>query len=195
MERMKVDVARTRALWTANKPGETAAPAYVPDPPALWGVALALVVALVLQTSLAPWLQLRGARVSFVTLIVAWYALRTGSLHGVTFGLIAGSCEDALAGSTGVAWTFATALVGVACGRLARTWLADTRVTLVPGAALVTLVRDCAFLVLMQAQGLALPLPVVHFHAMLWQSVLDALVALIVLQIFPQLGAARAHRR
>ena len=109
---MKVDVARTRALWTANKPGDSAAPAYVPDPPAWWGVALALVAALVLQTSVAPWLAVRGARVSFVTLIVAWYALRTGSLHGVTFGLIAGSCEDALAGSTGVAWTFATAFVG-----------------------------------------------------------------------------------
>jgi rod shape-determining protein MreD len=193
--RTNPDVARTRALWTANKPGETAAPAYVPDPPVWWHVAFALAAALLVQSSLAPWLQFRGARVSLVTLVIAWYALRTGTLHGLTFGLIAGSCEDALAGSTGVAWTFASAFVGLLCGRLARTWLADTKIALVPGAAAATLVRDCTFFVVMQAQGPPLALPVAHFHAMLWQCALDALVALVALQIFPQLGSARAHRR
>ena len=47
----------------------------------------------------------------------------------------------------------------------------------------------------LQAQGRPLALPVAHFHAMLWQCALDALVALVALQIFPQLGSARAHRR
>ncbi len=195
MGRSDADVARTRALWTANKPGETAAPGLVPDLPAWWQAGLALAVALLLQSSLAAQLQFRGAPVSFVTLIVAWYALRTGSLRGLAFGLIAGTCEDALAGTTGAAWTFATGLAGLACGRLYGTWLADTRLALVPAAALVTILRYCAFAVVLQLEGRVPSLPLVHVHAALWQSLLDALVALVLLVAFPRLMAAHAHRR
>ena len=114
-------------------------------------------------------LAFRGANVSFVTLLVAWYAVRTGSLAGVLFGAIAGSCEDAIAGSTGAAWTFATALAGFAAGRISRTWLADTKLALVPGAAAVTLLRYAAFATVMQMQGRPLALPLQHLHAALWQ--------------------------
>ena len=195
MSRADVDVERTRALWTANKPGETAAPPYVSDPPVWWLVALALASALVLQTILAGRLQFRGATPSLVTLIVAWYAVRTGSLPGLAFGLVAGACEDALAGSTGAAWTFATGFIALCCGRLHGTGLADSRFALVPAAALATFARFCAFFVAMQAQGRGLALPVLHAHAALWQSLLDALVAFVLLRVFPNLGTARAHRR
>ncbi|MBD5635199.1 MAG: hypothetical protein IAI49_12040, partial [Candidatus Eremiobacteraeota bacterium] len=80
----KVDIARTRALWTANKPGETAAPAYVAQPPAGWHVALALASALVLQSCFAPFLAVRGGTRPRVALLVGWYAIRTGSLRGRT---------------------------------------------------------------------------------------------------------------
>ena len=118
------DVVRTRAFWLAYKPGEPSAPAFVPEPPVWWHVALALVAALAVQSTLAPFFTFRGASVSFVLLVVAWYAVRTGTLRGLTFGLMAGACEDALAGTTGAAWTFATAFVGLAFGRIAGTWLA-----------------------------------------------------------------------
>jgi rod shape-determining protein MreD len=190
------EIARTRILWATNKPAETtAAPAYVPDPPALWIVALALVVALLLQSTLAPFLAIRGASPSLVTLVVGWYAIRTGSLRGLAFGLVAGACEDALAGLSGVAWTFATGLAGVLAGRLARTWLADTKVVLVPFAAGITLVRYVAFVLIMEAQGSPLTLPLVHLRILAWQSVLDALVAFVVLLYVPRLGGSNAHRR
>jgi hypothetical protein len=189
------DIARTRAFWMANKPGETAAPAYVPDPPVWWRVGIALAAALVLQSAIAPFAAFRGASVSFVTLLVAWYAVRTGSLPGLLFGLIAGSCEDALAGSTGAAWTFATGFAGLIAGRLARTWLADTKIVLVPGAAAITLVRDGAFAVAMQAEGRPLALPLAHLHLALWQSALDALVAFALLRLGPDLGGHVANRR
>jgi uncharacterized membrane protein len=195
VSRTSVDIARTRALWTANKPGETGAPAYEPYPPVTWQVALALVAALLWQSSLGSFLQFRGATISFVPLVVAWYAVRTGSLRGLTFGLIAGACEDALAGSTGAAWTLATGLIGLTCGRLRGTSLADTRLVLVPGAALATFVRYCAFAVAMQAEGRPLALPLTHLHVALWQSALGAIVAFVVLRVFPRLGAANAHRR
>jgi cell shape-determining protein MreD len=190
------EIARTRLLWAANRPVETtAAPAYVPDPPALWQVSLALAGALLLQSTLAPVISIRGASPSFVSLIVAWYAIRTGSLRGLAFGLIAGACEDALAGLSGVAWTFATGLAGTLAGRLARTWLADTRVVLVPFAAAITLVRFAAFALFMQAQGRPLALPAEHLHVALLQSALDAAIALALLLYFPALRGGNAHRR
>jgi rod shape-determining protein MreD len=195
MNRSSADQARTRAFWDANKPAETGAPGYVPDPPLWWHVALALIVALGLQSTLAPFVAVRGAVVSLVLLVVAWYAVRTGSLRGFAFGMVAGACEDALAGSTGVAWTFATALAGALAGRLARTWLADTKLALVPGAAAVTLVRYGAFALIMQAQGRAAAMPLTQLHAALWQCLLDAAVALAALWVFPQLGGSGAHRR
>jgi len=182
-------------LWAANKPAETAAPAYVPDPPLWWHVALALVVALALQSALASSLQFRGATPSLVTLLVAWYAIRTGMLGGLVFGLIAGACEDAFAGSTGVAWTFATGLAGLAVGRFARSWLADTKLALVPGAGVITFLRYGAFWFLMQFQGRAVALPSVHLHAVLWQSAIDALLAFVLLRTMPWLGGSDAHRR
>jgi rod shape-determining protein MreD len=190
------DIARTRAFWAANKPMETGAPAYTPDPPVWWHVALALVAALLLQSAFAPFLAVRGASPSLVTLLVAWYAVRTGSLSGLLFGLIAGTCEDAIAGSTGVAWTFASGLAGLAAGRLARTWLADTQLALVPGAAAVTLLRYATFTAAMHLEGRPPALPVEHLHAVLWQSLLDAALAFVALRVWPGLlRGALAHRR
>jgi rod shape-determining protein MreD len=183
----KVAVARTRAFWVANKPGETGAPAYVAEPPLWWHVALALVVALIVQASFAPFLAFRGGTPPLVTLIVGWYAIRTGSLRGLAFGFIAGALEDALAGTTGVAWTFATAFAGLAAGRLARTWLADTQLALVPGAALLTLVRFGAFAVAMQVQGRPVALPMVALHAVFWQCGFAALAAIVLPRAFPSL--------
>jgi hypothetical protein len=182
-------------LWAANKPGDAAAPAYVPDPPLWWQVALALTAALVVQTSIAPHFTIRGAAPSLVVLLVAWYGTRTGTLGGLAFGLIAGACEDALAGSSGVAWTFATALAGAVSGRLCRTGLAETKLALVPGAGIITFVRYGAFCLLMQLQGRPLALPLVHFHIALWQSAFDVAIAFVVLRLFPRLGGSDAHRR
>ncbi len=195
MGRSDADIARTRAFWVANKPAETGAPAYVPDPPVWWHVTLALILSLLLQATLAPFVAVRGAVVSLVLLVVMWYAVRMGSLRGFAFGMVAGACEDALAGSTGLAWTFSTALAGALAGRLARTWLADTKVALVPAAAAVTLVRYGAFALIMQVQGRPAALPLVALHAALWQALLDAAFVLAALSLFPRLGGGGAHRR
>jgi rod shape-determining protein MreD len=189
------DIARTRRFWIASKPGETAAPAYVPDPPPWLQAGAALTLALAVQSTLAPYLAWRGATPSLVLLVVAWYGVRTGGLRGFTFGLLAGACEDALAGSTGVAWTFSTALAGLLAGRVARTWLADLQVVLVPGIAALTLFRYAAFVIALQMEGRTLGLPEAHLHVVLWQAALDAGVALILLRCVPSLGGGRAHGR
>jgi rod shape-determining protein MreD len=178
--------------FRANPEG---APAYAPDPPAWPLVALTLVGALLVQSTLEPLLPIRGTTISWVLLLVLWYANRTGTAGGFVLGLVAGACEDALAGNTGAAWTFSTALVGAGAGRLARTWLGDTKLALVPGVALATLVRYALFSALMTMEGRMLPLGLAHFHAALWQSLLNALVALALLATLPQLGRYGAPHR
>ncbi len=178
--------------FRANPEG---APAYAPDPPAWPLVALTLLGALLVQSTLEPLLPIRGATVSWVLLLVLWCANRTGTGAGFVLGLVAGACEDALAGNTGAAWTFSTALVGAGAGRLARTWLGDTKLALVPGVALATLVRYALFNALMVAQGRMLPLALMHFHEALWQALFNALVALALLAAFPMLGRYGAPHR
>jgi cell shape-determining protein MreD len=189
------DIARTRAFWVANRPSETAAPAYVPGAPVWWHAALALIVALVVQASFSQTIAVRGATVSFVTLVVAWYGIRTGTLSGLVFGLIAGACEDALAGSSGVAWTFATGLAGLVDGAFARSWLADIKAALIAGIAVLSLVRYAAFVVALQMQNRPLAMPETHLHAALWQAALNAFVAFLALQFGVQIGGRLAHRR
>lgn len=181
------DLAHSRAFWVANTVPDAVAPAYVPTPPVAWHVALVLVAALLLQSTFAPLLALRGGTVSFVMLLVAWYATRVGTLRGFTLGLVAGLCEDALAGTTGVGWTFSTALAGAFAGRVANTWAADLRLVLVPGVAALGLARFAAFAVIEQMLGRPLASPVAAAHAALWQALLDAAIALVVLTIWPQL--------
>lgn len=189
------DLARTRRFWVASKPGETGAPAYAPEPPPWQHAAAALCGALALQSTLAPFLAWHGATVSFVLLVVAWYGVRTGSLLGLAFGLIAGACEDALAGTTGAAWTFSTALAGLVAGRIARTWLADLPLALVPGAGALTLVRYAAFAIALQMEGRDLGAPAAHLHVVLWQAALDAAVAFVALRFIPALGGQGAYGR
>ncbi len=194
MARTPSELARTRAFWLASKPGEPGAPAYVLEPPPGWLAAAALAVALIVQSTLAPFVAVRGGTVSLVLLVIAWYAIRTGTLRGIAFGLLAGACEDALSGTSGIGWTFADAVAGAAAGRLANTWLSDTKLVLVPGVAALTFVRYAAFAIVMQGEGRPLLLPVSHVEAVLGQALLDAAVAFIALRLRPEL-VTRAHRR
>jgi hypothetical protein len=108
--------------------------------------------------------------------------------------LLAGAAEDALAGVSGVAWTFATGLAGALAGRLHGTWMADAKLALVPAAAVVTLVRFFAYALVMQAQREPVPFAVAHFHTALWQSALDALLAALVLSFVPAVAGGRYRR-
>lgn len=189
------DVARTRKLWAANKPGETAAPAYAPEPPALWLVALAVTLAVILQSAVLSAFALRGAMPSLVLLVVAWYGLRTGTARGIACGLLAGACEDALAGSSGFAWTFATGFAGALAGRAARPRLSDMKLLVLPLVFALTGVRYFVFAALMQAQSRPLTLGSQAVHAVLWQSIFNAALAFVVLRIAPPVTGTGAYRR
>jgi rod shape-determining protein MreD len=172
-----------------------APPALILDPPAWWKVALALVIALLVQTTIAPHLAIRGATPSLVLLLVLWYGLRTSFPAGLLFGTIAGALEDALAGWTGAAWTISSAIVGALAGRTAGTVLTESRLWLVPYVALATVVRYGIYAVVLRAEGHVVALPATHAHALFWQALLNGLIAYLVLTFVPKSVVSRVGLR
>jgi len=165
------------------------------DAPAWWKVALALVVALLLQTTVEPYLTLRGAAPSLVLLLVLWYGLRTNAAAGLMFGALAGACEDAMTGWTGAAWTISSAMVGALAGRTAGTHLTESRLWLVPYVALATLARYGIYALVLRAEERVTPLPATHFHVILWQALLNALLAYFVMMLIRQAEVSRVGFR
>ncbi len=180
---------------TSGRGSSGAPPAILFNPPAWWKAALALAVALVLQTTLAQFVTIRGAAPGIVLLLVLWYGMRTDLPSGLLFGTIAGACEDALAGWTGAAWTLSTALIGALAGQTAGTVITESRLSLVPYAAVATVVRYAIFAIVLRAEDRLITLPLVHAHALLWQAALNAVITLAVLSIFPRLGVSRVGLR
>jgi rod shape-determining protein MreD len=161
-----------------------------------WGAAIAaLAVALLAQTTILHGLRFRGGGVSWVLLIVVWFAARAGPARGAFLGLCAGACEDALGGATGAAWTIATPLVAAAAGGALRLigsanplWFA-----LIAGAA--ALARALLARGILQAQGSPAIVDAATLHALLWSALFDALVAAAALVAFPKLRPFRVDRR
>lgn len=131
-----------------------------------------------MQTTFAPLLTIRNATPSFVTIVVALYALQAGGRRGAFLGLIAGALTDAVAG-TGGGWTIAYTLVALGCGAVARGFFADG---IVPPSFLVgcaVLVRDAIFWIVMIAEGYPRGYATVHLHAALESALFTAVCALV----------------
>lgn len=178
----------------------TAAAEAMPPMPALdappWRSAFAaLAIALLFQTTLLHGLRVHGGSVSFVLLIVVWFAARAGSMRGAFFGLVAGACEDALAGVTGAAWTVATPLVAALTARTLRAVGSDNPLVFASTVALASLMRILGASFVLRAEGSRIGVNPLSIHDALWSSALDAAVALVVLICLPRLRALRVDRR
>jgi rod shape-determining protein MreD len=136
--------------------------------------ALFLIAGLLLQIEVLPFLQLRGAELSIVLVVVVWYALHSDLRRAALFGLIAGLCEDALSAQTGAAWTISTTLTAAAVSLLSRWFFADS----IPAAAAVTVVatllRRMLFWVTMALFGYPPGYARLHLHQALWEALLNA---------------------
>ena len=147
-----------------------------------------------MQSTLAPWLTLRGAAPPLTLLLVFWFAVRSGCLRGLAFGLIAGACEDALAWNGTPGWTFASGAVGALAGRLHGTQMSESRVWMIVCAAAAVLARYALFALFEQFGARAPQLPAVHLHAALWQSAYGALLTGALLTLVPQARASHEPR-
>jgi rod shape-determining protein MreD len=158
-----------------------------------WYVAAAwLFGAVVVQTTLAHVLAIRDAEPSFVLVVVVWYALRVDALRAATYGLAAGLFEDALAGTTGAAWTISTAIAAVAASLSSRGFFADS----VPLAAVITafatLLRALLFWTTLSLQGYPPGLASQHFHQAVIASALNVCLMAVAMLAMRRFEASRS---
>jgi rod shape-determining protein MreD len=158
--------------------------------PALWPSVGFVVLALLVQTTFAPYLTLRSGMPSFVTAVVVLYALRTGARRGVVLGAIAGALTDMVAG-TGGGWTIADTLVALGSGAVSRGFFSDGMFPPVMLVAIAVLARDALFWLVMLAEGYPRGFFGVHLHATLESAALTALATFVYLVIQARLGRER----
>jgi rod shape-determining protein MreD len=151
------------------------------DGPAWWSAALLLGIALLIQLQLPPNFAFRNAHVSFVVIVVVWFALRADLFRASIFGLIAGLAEDVFSTGTGAGWTIATTLTAIFSSMLSRGFFADSIPLVAIIVAVATLVRDGLFWAVMWFQGYPLGFGTFHFHQSLWQALLDALAVAVIM--------------
>jgi rod shape-determining protein MreD len=155
--------------------------------PSWWRAFGALAAALIAQATLLAGLHVRGGSISLALLVVLWYAVRAGTARGAFFGLVAGACEDAVAGGTGIAWTVATPLAAMLAARVVRGLRSDNPLFLAGVAGACAFVRILAFWLMLRAQHLMPVLDAPALHAALWSAVSDGTLALAVLLAFKNL--------
>jgi rod shape-determining protein MreD len=163
-------------------------------PPWRWSFG-ALALALLAQATVLNLLHVHGGALSVVLLVTVWFAARAGVWRGALFALIAGACEDAVAGNTGAGWTFATPIAAVLGGRIVRAVDSDNPLLFGAVVALAALVRLLAFRLILQAQDPGAGFDGAGLHAALWSAALDGVVASIVLIVVPRLRPLRVDLR
>jgi rod shape-determining protein MreD len=158
-----------------------------------WYVAGAWVVAaLIVQTTGAHYLAVRGVVPSLVLVAVVWYAIRVNARRAVIYGLFAGFCEDALSTQTGAAWMISTGLSALVASRLSRGFFADS-LPLATGITIVaTLLRALVFWVVMALVGYPSGLGALHFHEAVLQAALNAGTIVFVMLAARRIEAARS---
>ncbi len=163
-------------------------------PPWAWSF-VALAVALLAQTTVLSRLHFRGGSASFVLLVTVWFAARAGIARGALFALIAGACEDAVAGNTGAAWTVATPVAAAIAGRAIRAVGSDNPVLVGAVVAVAALIRVIVFRLVLQVQGMVPGFDPVSLHAALWSAAIDAALAALVLIFLPALRPLHVEHR
>jgi rod shape-determining protein MreD len=149
--------------------------------PPWYAAAAWLALAVVVQTTLAHYIAIKGVVPSFVLVVVVWYAIRVDAFRATVFGLAAGLCEDVLAGQTGGAWTIATTLTAVLAGALSRGFFADSLPLVGSIVAVATLVRALLFWMTMTFEGYPAGLGGMHFHEALAQAFFNVAIMLVAM--------------
>lgn len=158
-------------------------------PPRFWVLVLVAIGAVLIQSTLLRPLSLRGAHISLVTVLLVWTGLRCGISTGGMLGLIAGVVEDALGG--GGANVLATTLVGFSAGLLNVRFFADSLPVFVSAVAGATVLRSIVtYLVSEVGLGVRGSFHRVS-HELVWQVVLNSVVAAITLLVLRAIANAR----
>jgi len=157
------------------------------------GVILAIVVALVLQTTLARFLIRGTVAVDFVLVVVVYVALTSGPVTGLLSGTAAGLIQDAL--STGVIGIggLAKTIVGFLAGIIGTQFIVAQplpRFVVFFGATILHAIVFIGLYVLLDLRQFGSP-----YAAVLGQAFGNAVVGVVAFQLVEFLPGAAERRR
>jgi hypothetical protein len=106
--------------------------------------------------------------------------------------LAAGLLEDALAATTGAAWTVSTLVTAVAISLSSRGFFADSIPLAAVVTALATLLRALLFWTIASLEGYPPGLATLHFHQALFASVLNVCATIAAMLLMRRYEALRS---
>ena len=123
---------------------------------------------------------------------VVWYAIRVDALRAAAYGLAAGLLEDALATTTGAAWTISTLVTAIAISLSSRGFFADSIPLAAVVTALATLLRALLFWTIVSLEGYPPGFATMHFHQALVAGALNVCAIIAAMLIARRYRALRS---
>lgn len=143
-------------------------------------VVAGVLLALALQTTVAPFLFSQGGTIDLVLVVVVWTALQFGPAAGLLTGMAAGLAQDALSGGIIGVGGFAKTLVGFGAGVFGSQFIVTNAlprfVVMFAGAACNALCFLGLYAVI-ERRGLDMP-----WRQAMVQSLTTALVGIVLIQ-------------
>lgn len=159
-------------------------------------VVAALVLALLLQTTLGGISLQAGTRVNFVLVAVVYVALAFGPMSGVLAGVAGGLAQDAVAGAILGIGGISKTVVGFLVGVLGAQFIVSQplpRLVMFVGASILHELCFQALYAVVEGHGVR-----IHYPAMLTRALVNGLVGILAFQIVemaPGLMQRRDARR
>jgi rod shape-determining protein MreD len=182
----RLRIGPSRAPRVAHVDAEISVP---PRFSALLAIALACAV---LQSTVLAGVELRGAHVSLLTVLVVWTGLRCGVVTGGWLGLFAGVFADALGG--GGVNVLGFTLAGFGAGLLANRFFWDSLPVFVGAVGLATIMHTLIAWTILALAFAERGAFVSTTHAMAWAVVLNCAVAALALAVIRAVGVSRTGR-
>ncbi len=146
----------------------------------------------VVQSTVFSGIELRGAHVSLLLVLVVWTGLRCGVVAGGWLGFFAGLFADALGG--GGVNVIGFTLAGFGAGLLANRFFWDSLPVFIGAVALATIVHALTAWMVLALAFAERGAFIRTTHAMAWEVLLNCAVAALALAIIRVVGAARTVR-
>lgn len=145
------------------------------------GVVVALVVALLLQTTLGGVSLQAGTRVNFVLVAVVYVALAFGAMTGLLAGMAGGLAQDSLAGAIIGVGGISKTLVGFLVGVLGAQFIVSQPIPRFVMFVSASVIHELCFqslYALVEGHGVRF-----HYAAVLTQAAVNGLVGILAFQL------------
>jgi rod shape-determining protein MreD len=153
----------------------------------IWPTALALLGAAILQTSIAPHMEILGVVPNFMLLVVVTLALTEGPVAGCTAGFVGGLLLDLLGDSVVGPYALVLCLVGYAAGMLQANMFAEGWLLPVTVVAIASLATEIVYGIILAFLDVGSGLGSEFLRVMLPSAIYNTALAVVLYPLLARL--------